>query len=151
MMIFKCLLLVITIAFLSACGSTPPDQSARIKVCSNEANAKTPSTRLGNSAYWNCLSREEKSQNLAKEQIRLTAELENLRKRCDILGFKKDTVEYSQCLLSLQQQSTQNMLRAAEESERRRRQMNRDIDEIFKTKPTLTCTSQPGSMTSFCR
>ena len=47
---------------LSGCV-TDPYQQARINTCSAEANAYSVSSRIGNSAYWSCLSREEYKHN----------------------------------------------------------------------------------------
>lgn len=58
-------LLIVTTGLLGGCV-TDPLQQARINTCSSEANAYTASTRIGNSAYWSCLNREEARQNAPK-------------------------------------------------------------------------------------
>lgn len=66
----------------------------RIENCSEETNARTPSQRLGNSAYWSCLDREEKKQKLQIER-------NQIRLQCKDYGFKEGTSDFSNCLMSV--------------------------------------------------
>jgi hypothetical protein len=58
-------LLLVATGLITGCVTDPLHQS-RINSCSREANAHTVSTRIGNSAYWSCLNREEAKQNAPK-------------------------------------------------------------------------------------
>jgi hypothetical protein len=64
------LTLIFLLTSISLVGCvTDPLQKARIDTCSREANAFTPGSRIGNSAYWSCLNREEARQNAPKPII----------------------------------------------------------------------------------
>ena len=145
------LFVILGTILLSGCGSIPPDQQARINTCSNEANANSASQRIGNSAYWNCLNREEAKDYQKAQKNQQQAQIESLRTRCDAFGFQRNTPNHSQCMFNLQRQDADAGFRAAQinqENARIRQQSLRDMNEALKPPAFIPPPCNGGMMST---
>ena len=133
--------MILSVIFITGCGSITPDHQARIDTCSREANAYSVSQRIGNGAYWSCLEREENNQNAQTQRNEQQAQIESLRTRCDAFGFQRNTPNHSQCMYNLQRQDIDANFRAAQinqENARIRQQALRDMNEALKPPQFIT-------------
>ena len=122
-----------TLLFLSACSS--PQEHARRQQCSDENNAHSVGTRIGNSGYWNCLERMENAEYLQEQMIKEKAYIELLGNRCSAFGFKQGTPEFSNCLMAQKMQDDENSFRQKvldEQAAERGRKSLRDFNEATK-------------------
>ena len=122
-----------TLLFLSACSS--PQEHARRQQCSDENNAYSVGTRIGNSGYWNCLDRLKNAQHQQERIVREKAYVEVLESRCSSFGFKQGTTEFSNCLMAQKIHDDENTFRQKvleEQAAERRRKSLKDFNDSLK-------------------
>jgi hypothetical protein len=132
--LIKSTITLATILGIAGC-SIAPQQQARINQCSIEANANSASTRVGNSAYWSCLDRLENAQARQEKMLQQRAYLNNLQTRCESFGFKRNTNEFSSCMMLQKQQDDNIAIQEAqlrEQAADRQRKALRDMNDALK-------------------
>ena len=125
-------LIILLVATLTGCGSTPP--SYYVQQCFN-------TTERMSAARWSCIQEAnvKEQQDLARQQQQ--AQIESLRARCDAFGFQRNTPNHSQCMFNLQKQDDNNNFRAAQvnqENARIRQQALRDMNDALKPPQFIT-------------
>jgi hypothetical protein len=142
------------IATLLGCAVSG-EHGDRIKTCSREANAYSPGQRIGNSAYWSCLEREEKRQTQQKTDQQQAVYLRQLQNRCDAFGFQRGTTAHSNCMLNQQQQDNLTLQNAQliqlQQQQQSQQQLNDAVRLLNPPRPApLTCFNAPGSPYTTC-
>ena len=117
---------------VSGCA-TPPEKQALINQCSKEVGAYGGSDK--NNAIKNCVERLEYAQARQEKKLQERAYLNELQTRCAGFGFKRDTNEFSNCLMVQKQQDDTKAFRDAqlkEQSAERLRKSLRDMNDALK-------------------
>ena len=157
--IFIYFFVILSVIFATGCGTTSPALQSQIDTCSREANAYSAGQRIGNSAYWNCLEREERKESQRVQRNEQQAQIESLRTRCDAFGFQRNTPSHSQCMYNLQRQDIDANFRAAQinqENARIRQQALRDMNDALKPPQFITpvcpgmLNARPGQYGAGC-
>ena len=117
---------------LNGCA-TPPETQALINQCSKEAASYVGSDK--SDAIKSCVERFENAQARQEKKLKDRAYLNELQARCLGFGFKRNTNEFSNCLMVQKQQDDTKAFQDAQikaQSAERLRKSLRDMNDALK-------------------